>query len=292
MNLGDAADAYLSERRRNRSLAPKSVVQVQHLLWRFTQYFGADRDPATIKLADVSEWLASTGVGPRTMRCYASQARGLFSWLLMREEIDRDPFFGVQLPRNPDSEPRSFEPETVTLCLDECADSRELLIVSLKVQEGLRACEVAGLELAHVARSRGAVFVRGGKGNKDRTVPLTDETRRALTDYLAEHPPRSAGPLIRSYVNPNRGISAGRVSHMMTALMYRTGIKQRSRDGVSGHCFRHTAAQGVLMASGDPMVVQKFLGHASISTAMGYVRAATDESLRAAVNGRTYRSAS
>lgn len=293
MNLSEAVNAYVSERRRSQTLAPNSVAQVRQILWRFASYFGEDRDPATITLAEVSEWRAQLDVGPRTLRCYTSQTRGLFTWLLLRDEILRDPFQGIKPPRQPDSEPRAFERETVGIILDACADARERLIVSLKAQEGLRAGEVAHLEVAHVSISRGAVMVRGGKGNKDRTVPLTDETRRALTDYLAEYPARGAGPLIRSYQRPSSGISPGRVSRMLVDLMYRAGVKERPRDGVSGHALRHTAGADVLAAAeGDLLVVKEFLGHASIATTQIYTRTTTAERLRAVVNGRTYRNAS
>lgn len=292
IELGEAASVYVSERRRNRSLAPSSLTAISNLLWRFTDYFGAERDPSTIIHAEVCEWAASIDVGPRTKLCYVSQAHGLFKWLLLRDMIVRDPFLGMQLPRSPDSIPRAFEPEAVGLILDHCADSRERLIVMLGVQEALRASEVAALETAHVSRNKGVVHVRGSKGGKDRNVPLTDETKRALTDYLAENPPLFAGPLIRSYVNPKRGIGSSRVTKSISAVMYRAGLKQRPRDGVSFHALRHTAASDVLESSGDLMAVKELLGHSSIATTQIYTRTVAAERLRAVVNGRTYRTAS
>lgn len=290
MELRVAVNAYVSERSRNRSLAPRSIEQVRYTLWRLSETLGPDRDVRAVTLNEVSAWLASFGCGPRTLLAYASHAHGLFKWLQMRDEIGRDPFVGLQLPRAPSTLPRALEPEEVAAVLEACADTREVLIALLMVQEGLRAGEVAGLELGDVSLSKRAVTVRKSKGGRQRVVPLTDETRGVLARYLAESPHVGAGALIRSKQNPRVGISAGRVSKMLTRIMYDSGVKQYPMDGKSGHALRHTAASDVCVeAEYDVRVVQQFLGHATAATSMIYLRAAAADRLRSAVNGRHYR---
>lgn len=59
-------------------------------------------------------------------------------------------------------------------------------------------------------------------------------------------------------------------------------------DGVSAHALRHTAASDVLERSGSIVVVQELLGHADLNTTRVYLRGASLEEMRHAMNGRDY----
>src|SRR5215218_3877131 len=65
-------------------------------------------------------------------------------------------------------------------------DKRNIAIVQLLRHTGLRVGDVA------ISERKGEVLVRGGKGNKDRTIPLNNDARRALDAYQAVRP-RGAG---------------------------------------------------------------------------------------------------
>ena len=70
-------------------------------------------------------------------------------------------------------------------------DIRAGAAIGLMLHAGLRASEVIGLELDDITISprSGQVVCRHGKGNKQRTIPLSVEARRVLTAYLETRPP-------------------------------------------------------------------------------------------------------
>jgi integrase-like protein len=140
-----------------------------------------------------------------------------------------------------------------------------------------------------VAGHAGPVHVDGGvngKGGHQRVLPVSDETWDAVLAYLREHP-TTAGPLIRSYLNPHRGVNPAYISTLVGRWMSDAGVKQRSRDGRSAHALRHTAATDMLRAGAHLRDVQQALGHASLSTTQKYLPWVVG-SLKEAMSGRTY----
>jgi integrase len=199
-----------------------------------------------------------------------------------------DPTFGLLLPKKPEVVHRALTPEQVARLFSVCADNRERLVVSLGVQEGLRAGEQVRLELGDIDRKNGWLLIRG-KGNKQREVPLTDETAALIDAYLEEWPPPRTGTLLRSYHDGASPLSANWAIGVGTSVFSRAGLKRYARDGMSLHACRHTAATDVAEKCKDPYVVQEFLGHASVDTGRIYVKRAARGPLAEAVRGRTYR---
>lgn len=110
---------------------------------------------------------------------------------------------------------------------------------------------------------------------------------QALEAYLAEWP-ATVGPMIRSTTPPFPALSLSALSHYMATWMYEAGIKHAPRDGVSGHALRHTAASDVLDNCQDLRVVQELLGHRSLQTSAVYLRRARIDTIRQAMEDRTY----
>ncbi|QSA98074.1 site-specific integrase [Methylococcus sp. EFPC2] len=153
---------------------------------------------------------------------------------------------------------------------------RNYALVQLMLQTGFRVGEVAALRIADVTlhdRS-GGVHVRHGKGLKHREVPLNATARRALKQYLAEHPGAGAGePLFLS-----RRDSALPVRSIQAVI---SGIARRARlfrIPVSAHTPRHTFALAYLRDNPGKLVeLASLLGHDSLDTTAIYTRASRDD---------------
>jgi site-specific recombinase XerD len=152
-------------------------------------------------------------------------------------------------------------------------------MVLFMVQEGMRCCEVARLEVGDINLRDDVVLVRG-KGRRERVLPLSPQTKQAVRDYLAGWP-ASAGPLIRSYNHPRRGITAAYVSLLVTGWLRAAGID------ASAHALRHTAATDMLLCGAHVRDVQAALGHAQLSTTERYLPWLVND-LREAMGGRWY----
>lgn len=279
---------YVDERRNRGEFTKDTRKQVVSVLLTFCRACG-DPPASELTYAHVATWIDAVGarLARSTLRNRLSAVRKFCSWLVLREVILANPCDGVERIRQPRSVPRALPAPAVGDLYASLPDARAEVIVSLMVQEGLRCKEVAGLQLGDIDTQAQTLIVVG-KGGHQRMLPISEETGKAMRRYLLEYP-ASAGPLVRRYDEPARGLTAHYVGDLVRRWEKESGVKHRPRDGVGAHSLRHTAATDVLRASGGNVVlVQQMLGHASLQTTQVYLRT-YPEDLRKAMEGRKYK---
>lgn len=286
MDIGDLIEPYLGCRLRAGEITALTARNDRCALRRFAAVL--DGTPAEdLDQRHGRVWLESLdGLAPHTRRRRLSSVRGFCRWAVEEGHMPVNPVARLKGPRMPRTVPRALATEAVTVLLSACPDARARLIVTWMVQLGLRCVEVAGVELGDVDRRARTVRVTG-KGGHQRILPLVDEAAAALAAYLAEEPPAGAGPLIRSRVFPGRGLAPSTISNMVARWMDDAGIKLRSRDGVSAHALRHTAATDMLLSGAHLRDVQAALGHAHLQTTEVYLPLVV-HGLATAMEGRHY----
>lgn len=286
VNVAGAVSRYIKARRDAGEFNRATAVDTRYHLLRFAETLG-DVPIDRVRVHHIERWLAGLDLAPTSLRTRLSAVRTFFRWCQARGMIARDPTASIRGPRLETPPARNLSRAEVQAALSACPDRRATLMLLLMVQEGLRRGEVAHLAMSDLDRTDLTLRVLG-KGNKTRFVPLTVETLEALRAYLGEYP-TSAGPLLRSYTEPRKGLSASYVSQVVSKILYEAGVKQAPFDGVSAHAFRHTCANDMLDDGAEPREVQEMLGHEQLSTTDRYLkrrRAATK--LRAAAEGRRY----
>jgi site-specific recombinase XerD len=150
---------------------------------------------------------------------------------------------------------------------------RDLAIVQLLLQGGLRVGEVASLVVDDLVlrKSGGRLRVRAAKGRADRVVPLNATARSALQAYLDTRGPLSGSePLFAS--ERRRRISVATVKHLVKKYLRAAG-----RPDLSAHALRHHFGTSLYARSGKLTVVQEVLGHRNIATTARYARATEAE---------------
>lgn len=129
---------------------------------------------------------------------------------------------------------------------------------------GLRVSEAVHLRLEDIDSRRMVVWVRNGKGGRDRSVPLPSQTLAQLRAYWLEHRPKK-------WLFPSdQGTSAitkSCVQRCLTATLRQSHI----RKNVNCHTLRHSYATHLLEAGVHLRVIQSLLGHKSISSTFIYI---------------------
>lgn len=278
--LTEATKRYVEQRTRRGEIRPGTGNTLRYTLKGFVAATGEMRCSELSK-QHIEQWHDGQRVAASTLGARLSQVRCFCLWLMQNDLITKDPTFGIKSPKPPRSVPRALKRIQVTSTYASCPDTRAELIVSLMVQEGLRCAEVAGLELGDIDFEEQLLLVREGKGGHQRVLPITDETLSTLDSYLAEHPAPN-GPVIRSYNNHYRPISAAYVSTLVARWIRAGGTD------ATGHALRHTAATDMLRAGAHIRDVQNALGHVLLSTTQRYLPWVVGD-LRQAMSGRRYR---
>lgn len=274
------AAQYLDSRLATGELSPRTLPTHLWTLRHFAE-FHHDVQPSELTATHIEAYMASIRVARSTARQRFCHIRGFCRWLVRHGHLGGDPTLELKAPRQPRSVPRAYNPDVVDRLVAVCPDPRARLIVLLEVQEGLRACEVARLEVGDIDFDEQHALVRG-KGQRERILPLSTQTWQALEDYLTERPLKS-GPLIRSRTEPWKGISAEHVAHLVQGWLRQIGVRG------GGHRLRHTMATTLLRdGKADVRDVQAALGHASLSSTSIYLPFSDARRLRAVMDGRWY----
>lgn len=276
MELPQLAEAYVADRLARSRFRPKTAATVTYTLRGLCRFVPPGEQ---LGAAHLEGWLAGTRMAPATARTRLSQVRAFCQWLLRHGHLGADPSCFIDGPRPPRYVPRGLRSDAVGAALGEAPDGRARLIILLMCQEGLRCGEVADLELGDVDFDERLMLIRG-KGGHQRVLPLTDETWGAIGEYLSEHP-AYAGPLVRSYNDPYRGISPAYVSTLVARWIRAAGVE------ATAHALRHTAATDMLRSGAHLRDVQAALGHVSLSTTQRYLPWVVGD-LRTAMAGRKY----
>lgn len=270
---------YVRERVAAGEWCPTTVPSLRRTLLRFAGHAAVKAHE--LEAHHVMHFQAEHPAAASTRRQRFSTIRGFCQWLVRNGHLDTDPTADLKAPRQPRPVPRAYPSELVARLLEVVPDRRARLIVLLEVQEGLRACEVARLEVGDVDFHDREIRVNG-KGARERILPVSDETWEALELYLRQFPAK-AGPLIRSYNDPKAGICAAYVVSMMGRWLRAAGVAEGG-----GHGLRHTMATQLLRGGADVRDVQNALGHASLSSTSVYLPFSDAKRLRGVMGGRRY----
>lgn len=145
---------------------------------------------------------------------------------------------------------------------------RNVALVSLMGRVGLRVSELVDLRLADVTLSarKGSVTVRQGKGQKERTVPLSRQARAELNAYLAIRPQSAADHLFLT--RTGKPLSSRDVQRIVARAARVVGLAK----AVTPHLLRHSFATRALRSGKvDLATLSALLGHANLTTTARYL---------------------
>lgn len=157
---------------------------------------------------------------------------------------------------------------------------RSRAVLELLYGTGLRVSECERLDLCDVNLGQGLLFVRDGKGHKDRVVPLLGRAADALDLYLREARPALVKDPKESAVFLTRHGTRLRVK----AIQYLVRMHARRAEipqPLSPHQLRQACATHLLQGGADVRHVQKLLGHQSLDTTALYTRVAPQDLAKA-----------
>ncbi len=206
--------------------------------------------------------------------------RRFFGWAQATDRVRELPTAGVKgvppAPRSPKSLPKR-ELDRLLRAAEQDGNTRNLAVLLSLRHTGLRVGELCNLRLGDltISERKGALVVRSGKGDKDRSVPLNNDVRQALTAYLAVRPRVGSDHLfIGQRGQPLQSDGVALIVHKYTR---RAGLA-----GVTPHSLRHSFAKQVHDAGADLATVSRLLGHERLETTAIYTQP-TAHDLEAAV---------
>ena len=188
------------------------------------------------------------------------------------------PTLKVLRARRREKLPVVLDPEEAKQLLSVKRSPVARMCATLMYSCGLRISEALKLKVSDIDGQRMVVIVRGGKGNKDRHIPLPRRTLELLRDYWRRHRPMYW--LFNTL--DGRPLADHSVRYYLKKARRDSGIKKR----VSCHTLRHSYATNLMAKGLDVRVIQVLLGHRSLKTTTLYLHLTSSvmESVQDVVN--------
>lgn len=257
--------SYLAERGVERVADVTTEVLNDFALW-LREARNTHHENRTLSLGHVLHRLTTT--------------RQFFRWLKKEMVILYDPSEDMELPKRRASLPHCILTQDEAKRLMAAPDLRspvgyrDKALLELLYATGIRTAELLRLKVGDIDYAARTVFVREGKGGKDRIIPVPHLALGYLREYIEKVRPRFSrnmkkgddGTLFLNWTGAKVEINGLCMALKRSAAL--AGIDKN----VTALTFRHSIASHLLENGMNVRFIQEFLGHARLATTQIYTK--------------------
>jgi integrase/recombinase XerD len=229
--------------------------------------------PEKITEKDVFEFVMKErkrGRGVTSVRRTLSALRTFFRFLVRERVVEKNPARGLENPRSWERLPSVLQVDEVSRLLAAAQRHpsrhplRDAALLELVYATGLRVGEVTSLKLSDLRPDLGILRCLG-KGSRERIVPVSKTSIKAVQKYLEAERPR----LLRRRATDLLFVSRG--GKLLGREVVRSFLQKYAKlAGLPGritpHTLRHSFATHMIQRGADLRVVQEILGHVKVET--------------------------
>lgn len=269
------------------NFAPQTLQTCAGALRQFRRYLEEAQvsDLQAVSAATVNDFFAWLMVQPShrgTTRTPATQNRVLsclksfFAFLAEENHLARNPIKDMRYAREPDALPRNvLTPQEARQImrqpdLETVTGYRDRALLEVFYATGIRKSELMNLNVGDVNLEEGLLRINGGKGNRDRVVPLTQLAVSFLENYIKAVRPELLGQAQtdRLFLSMrHRPLGRNSLAAVVEKHARRAGVRKH----VTCHVWRHTVATHLVQNQANLRHVQEMLGHRLLTTTERYL---------------------
>ena len=219
---------------------------------------------------------------PNTFHCYHKSLLVFFRWCIKQEFMaQQNPILNIEKPKIENRLPKKLTKQDTLKLLEIVANFpwqskllryRNYAIFATFIFCGLRKQELLRLKYSDVDIENLTIFIKLGKGNKDRVVPISKKLAEILNKYVEErNKSKKTCPEFFVSFNRNTGLRDMGIKNLTTKIREISGID------FTLHKLRHSYACLMLQGGCDIYSLSRMMGHSSISTTQIYLHSSLDE---------------
>ncbi|MBL4591297.1 MAG: site-specific integrase, partial [Phycisphaerales bacterium] len=242
------------ERRR---YSPNTIKAYVSLFEQFLNYY-PDTKPEMLTDKHVAEFqtylVKIKEVSTSSQNQYINAIKFYFEKVLGREKG----YYHIDRPIKEFKLPKVLTEKEVVALLKTVTNLKHKAMLFMAYSSGLRAGELINLRITDIDGERMRVFIRGGKGKKDRVSILSEKVLKILRDYFKEYRPKEY-----LFEGLHGGVySATSLRKVFQKALFKSGVKKK----LTLHSLRHSFATHLLEKGVDLRYIQVLLGHNSSQT--------------------------
>ncbi len=277
----DEYASYLEKKGYRKKTAERTKQEIE----RFYRYVGEGVDNSREKTIRYYDYIKNKGYKESTIGLKMQQIRGYFKYLKEKGHILKYSTEDIKLPKRnritPYNIPTYKEIERLIDRIDtkngRKTGARDRAILELFYTSGIRRRELVNLNIYDVDLKNGQVFIREGKGGKDRVAPIGKETVRWIYKYINGKRKRHIKDMREKALFLGKGTGLRLRYCTIDAIFEKYKPVRNSDRRISSHRLRHACAIGMLRNGADIRIVQRLLGHQRLTTTQIYTKLSPED---------------
>jgi len=274
--IRQAVRDFLSDCRRR--VAPNTHTYYESALRAFTDYCEDEgvRHVEELSRRFVRRYADSLDgrMSPGGAHARLRALRVFVNWAVREELLAASPLPHALMPKVPQPELEVVTAGEMQALLKAVKGRRKHLrnkaVLLTLFDTGLRASELCGLQVKDLLPDS-TLYVRLGKGGKDRRVPVSKPTRRAIQAYLDKERPRSE--LTNLFLSgPDTALTPSGLAQLLRHLCEDAGIPVKTP-----HAFRRGFAVSFVKHGADLVRLRDALGHTTVTMSTRYAVMSTED---------------
>ncbi len=225
----------------------------------------------------------------RTLKRILASTRSFYKYLASVRHITNDPtaVFHNLAVRSPQRNPRPLAPKDREalvrgLQTSDLEGQKICLTVLLGFHCGLRVSEIANLKVRDLDVDQGLVTVIG-KGDKERSVPMTEALKQLLDQYLKAC--KADGPYL--FPSPRDRQKPSHIRYLENWVKKAAQwAKFENPNELTVHVLRHSFGTQLAESGASVYEIRDLMGHSSIMVSENYVKLASTKARQA--HGRAF----
>lgn len=282
VKLSDLFTSFISYLKVEKKYSHHTCISYENDISGFLNYCENDFEifeVANIQSTHIRSWIVSLmtqGISNVSVNRKISALRSFYKWMLRKSYVSINPMLKILAPKKPKRLPvtvqdanigRLLEPNLISDESDNpFVEIRDTFIITLLYSTGIRRGELVNLKVDDFNLFRKEMRVVG-KGNKVRSIPLTEEMIDTYNTYLTGRTEAGFGS------NPTLLLTAKGMPiypRLVHQIVSRKLAPVTSLTKKSPHVLRHSFATHMLDRGADLNAIKEILGHVNLAATQVY----------------------
>lgn len=223
------------------------------------------------------------GLEKSTISRKMSSLSHFFIFLLDENIIKSNPIHELDLPKQIKKLPKILSVDQVEKLIKSSREDQSVngirlnTMIEILYATGIRVSELVEMKLSATYAEKNFLLIQG-KGNKERLVPISENTEDKIKDYLKIRNEFINNDTESKWLFPSKQSSKGHITRQRFNQLLQTLCERVNLNNIriSPHKLRHAFATHLLANGVDLRSLQQMLGHADISTTQIYTHVLKD----------------